>query len=340
MPAEARGHVRKLPSGKWQLRYYDRKGVRHSGGAFPSKSQAWAHYRDVVEPELNGRVVRRDLTLTQLTDTFLERHGKVRSPRTVRTLRERMRRPLDKFGDVALVDLERMTDEVADFVAGLPERWRHPVVLAFRQTLDAGIRYGYVTSNPAKLAGPNPQPTPRPIRVYTPTELKCICAELDELGSAVVQFAAATGLRPAEWAGVERRDVDRKRRVLTVRGTKTLRSRREVPLTSEALAALDSVSRRLDSPFVFAAKRGGPFDFENFRRRDWHAAIESAGIARPARIYDLRSTFISTALARGLTVFETARIAGTSTRMIELHYGALLDTAHDSLLERLEGLGH
>src|SRR5687767_15151369 len=28
MPAEARGHVRKLPSGKWQLRCYDRKGPR------------------------------------------------------------------------------------------------------------------------------------------------------------------------------------------------------------------------------------------------------------------------------------------------------------------------
>ena len=30
---------------------------------------------------------------------------------------------------------------------------------------------------------------------------------------------------------------------------------------------------------------------------------------KPARIYDLCSTFISNALARGLTVFETARIA-------------------------------
>jgi hypothetical protein len=52
------------------------------------------------------------------------------------------------------------------------------------------------------------------------------------------------------------------------------------------------------------------------------------------------STVISNALARGLTVFETARIAGTSTRMIEIHHGALLDAAHDSLLERLEGSGH
>lgn len=61
--------------------------------------------------------------------------------------------------------------------------------------------------------------------------------------------------------------------------------------------------------------------------------------SKPARIYDLRSTFISNALARGLTVFETARIAGTSVAMIEAHYGALLDTAHDSLLERLDATG-
>ena len=45
MPAEARGHVRKLPSGLWQLRYYDRDGMRRSGGAFPSKSAALSHYR-------------------------------------------------------------------------------------------------------------------------------------------------------------------------------------------------------------------------------------------------------------------------------------------------------
>jgi hypothetical protein len=64
----------------------------------------------------------------------------------------------------------------------------------------------------------------------------------------------------------------------------------------------------------------------------------SAGIATPARIYDLRSTFISNALANGLTVFETACVAGTSVKMIERHYGALLDSAHESLLERLDAV--
>jgi hypothetical protein len=54
--------------------------------------------------------------------------------------------------------------------------------------------------------------------------------------------------------------------------------------------------------------------------------------------HDLRSTFASNALAAGITVYELARIMGTSVGMIEAHYGTLLDTAHDSLLDRLDAL--
>jgi integrase len=124
--------------------------------------------------------------------------------------------------------------------------------------------------------------------------------------------------------------------VVDVKGTKTRASRREVPLTTAALAALDSLPARLDSPYVFTGPKRGPFDVHNFRRRAWGPAIESAGITKPARIYDLRSTFISHALASGLTIFEVSRIAGTSSAMVESRYGRLLDSARESLLERLE----
>ena len=59
----------------------------------------------------------------------------------------------------------------------------------------------------------------------------------------------------------------------------------------------------------------------------------------PLALFARVATFISNALARGFTVFETARIAGTSVAMIDAHYGALLDTAHDSLLEHLDVTG-
>ena len=80
----------------------------------------------------------------------------------------------------------------------------------------------------------------------------------------------------------------------------------------------------------------GPFDVANFRRREWGPAIDAAGIAKPARIYDLRSTFASNALAAGIMMFELARIMDTSAKMIEQHYGTLIDTAHDAILQRLE----
>lgn len=297
-------------------------------------------HRDEIEPGLTGRPSpRRDLTFAELVETFLERHGKVTTPRTIRTLRERLRRPLKTFGEVPLADLEGMSDDVAAFVLTLPDRFRHPVMLSFRQALEAGIRYGYMTRNPAKMVGPNPTPPPRAVRVFTPEELASVTEELDGRGAAAARFAAATGLRPSEWANLERRDVDRTRSTITVRGTKTLRSRREVPLTKAALDALGTLPARIDSQYLFAAKRGGPFDVENFRKREWGPAVGAAGIATPARLYDLRSTFASNALAAGLTVYELARVMGTSVRMIELHYGALLDTAHASLLQRLEAFG-
>ena len=35
-------------------------------------------------------------------------------------------------------------------------------------------------------------------------------------------------------------------------------------------------------------------------------------------------------------MFELARIMGTSVKLIEQHYGTLIDTAHDAILSRLD----
>jgi integrase len=96
-------------------------------------------------------------------------------------------------------------------------------------------------------------PAPREIRVYTPDELKGLADELGQVEAAAVKFAAATGLRPAEWASIERRDVDKARKVVRVNGTKTIRSSREVPLTQAALDALEQVA--LASTAVTGSRR-------------------------------------------------------------------------------------
>jgi integrase len=186
------------------------------------------------------------------------------------------------------------------------------------------------------------------VRAFERHEVDAIAAELAPERRAIPLFAAATGLRPEEWQALERRDVDRGGRILHVRRTvssgevvdlgKTKRSRRQIPLTGRALDALDLVPPRLDTPLLFPADRGGVINLDNFRRREWHPAVEAAGIPTPARIYDLRSTFASDALAAGVGIHALARVMGTSTTMIERHYGTLLDGAMESIAGRLDAL--
>jgi hypothetical protein len=84
--------------------------------------------------------------------------------------------------------------------------------------------------------------------------------------------------------------------------------------------------------------RGGLLNIDTFRRRVWAPAIEAAGVRTPARIYDMRSTFASNALSVGVSLFELARIMGTSVQMIERSYGALLDGAAADIARRLDTL--
>jgi integrase len=116
---------------------------------------------------------------------------------------------------------------------------------------------------------------------------------------------------------------------------KTAGSVREVPLSNRAWMALDSLPPRVDTRLVFPGPRGNHVNLRNFRRREWHPALDAAGV-EPRRIYDLRSTFASQALAAGVSVFELARIMGTSVRMIERHYGALLQGSGDAIRGKLD----
>ena len=81
-------------------------------------------------------------------------------------------------------------------------------------------------------------------------EVEAVAVELGPRFGPIAIFAAGTGLRPEEWIALERRDVDREARVVTVERVysqgvlkepkKSSRQRRRVPLRQCVLDALDT----------------------------------------------------------------------------------------------------
>ena len=93
--------------------------------------------------------------------------------------------------------------------------------------------------------------------------------------------------------------------------------------------------RRIDTRLVFTSPRGGAIDMHNVARRDWHPALEAAGVSR-RRVYDLRHSFASNALAAGISLYELSRYMGASVRVLEMHYAHLVRDAEEIARAKLD----
>ena len=249
MPAAQRGQIYRTSTG-YGIRWYDESGKRRRRSGFKSRSEARQWYEDVERRRMRGDIARpAQMTFAELVERYLRAHGVGREGSTMTTLRQRLSHSVVAFGELKLSELERMTVEIAEWRTTLPERSRYGIVQALRQTLEAGVRWGLMARNPAKLAGSNPQPRQPEIEPFTRIEVDRLAIELGPWG-AVALFAGETGLRPSEWIALEWRDVSRADGVTVVQRTfsrgrlksygKTERSRRRVPLSTRAVDALDS----------------------------------------------------------------------------------------------------
>ncbi|MGZ6637862.1 MAG: tyrosine-type recombinase/integrase [Solirubrobacteraceae bacterium] len=341
MPRRTTGSVYSAAGG-YGIRWPENGQRPHQAG-FKTKTEARQWFAENVAPRLKRRGPSADITFEAFCVEYLDRWGVDVSGRTRSTVEEWLAPARERFGRWTLGELEGAANDVSRWRSKLPtEHARYKHTRALRQVLEAAKRWGYIAHNPAAEAGSNPQPRGEEIQPFAPEEVDAIVAELAPRDAGIVLFAAETGLRTNEWTACERRDVDRHNPAIAIarrfaEGVLTpypKTSRRRVPLTPRALAGLDMLPARLDTPILFAGEQGGHLNLNNWRNRIWYPALEAAGIERRGP-YELRHTFATEALAAGVSIFRLSRLMGTSVEIIDRHYGHLVRDDEDHVRELL-----
>jgi integrase len=330
----------------WAYRYRlgGRDSKRVQRGGFVSERDAAEALERELERLRRERRLARSLTLAELVEAYLAQHDV--EPVTIEKLRWLLGKALAAFGERPVSEIR--SEEIAAWRIALSPGYRFDATQALRQVLARAMVWGMLDANPAKLGVDNPSPRRREQRPFESwAELDAVSANLASRHRPMVIFAAATGLRPAEWIALEWRDIDVEARVVYVHRSftkgrlkypKTETSRRAVPLQTIALEAIKQQPSSGQSALVFPAERGGYLDLHNFRNREWKPAQIAAGIEPLRRIYDLRHTFATFALRAGISTFDLSRYMGASLTMIDRHYGHLARDGREHAVRLLDEL--
>jgi len=206
----------------------------------------------------------------------------------------------------------------------------------------------------------------------TGPQIEALADRLDEQHpyGLLVRFAAYTGLRAAEMAGLRVRDVNLKAAHVEVRrslqhmsgewvaGTpKSARSTRNVPLVNRALVAelraylMEHPNSGDPDALLWPGRAVGGthrpdwsrvFDVASFRRNYLRPALAAAGLGE-MRFHDLRHTFASLMLAAGFPPYEVSRWLGhanlATTDSIYAHLYPSDYTAHQDRFEAFAARG-
>ena len=130
-----------------------------------------------------------------------------------------------------------------------------------------------------------------------------------------------TGIRPGELAGCDVSDFDKITGTLTIRISKT--EARTVPLSTAAIEHFKTATKgRIGAAPLIPDTFGNRWNKDAWKK-PFKAAVKAAGLPDKTVIYTLRHCAITELIAGGMDSHLVAKIAGTSTAMIDSNYGHL-----------------
>lgn len=315
---------------------------------------------------LDGAYVRSGVTFRHACDERLRylEHDRQRKLSTLRDYRLVIDHDLiAHFGadtpieDITTADVEQLKDELLERVS---HRTAQKVLVIMHGIMGRAKRKGWIKANPCEDAERVTLTASDDFHVLEPEQVFAIArAAADPVMGAVFTVGAFTGLRcPGELTALRWEHVDFANRIVHVlrnftrgaEGTTKGKRRRSVPLSDQAMVALDELSRRehytAPSDLVFCAAIGDRLSGDAIREA-FYAAVDAAGLGHlrylepptndtpgvlredPIIPYDLRHTFGSLAVRKAPLSDVQAWMGHqhVSTTMRYVHYVPQHDAA-------------
>jgi len=141
-----------------------------------------------------------------------------------------------------------------------------------------------------------------------------------------------TSARPGELAKIAVSHFDKHQRTVALSGKTDFRI---VTLSTAAAKFFEEQAKgKIGNAPLFATALGDAWNKDSWKG-PFRAAVKAAGLPPTIVMYSLRHTAISEMIAAGMDSFVVARLAGTSSAMIDKHYGHL---KHDTTRARLDAV--
>lgn len=357
--------VKKLPSGKYQAAYRDSQKRERSAGTFQHKERA-RKAAEVAEAKARGTYWRDGDAGKRKWGAWADEEwlpSRVTAMSTAKADRLRLENHLrPKWGDVPLVaitrtDVKRWAVELRAEGMG-PETVRRCVHL-LSASLVAAMDAEVIEVNPAARLKLPTGGTDKE-RYLTRGEYAVLRSHMPTPNDVlIVDLLVNTGLRWGELAGLHRARVDTARQMIRVVETwdeesqrmkaypKGKRSR-DVPLIAELAAQIDSMTfegtdcgrphdgGRCPGPLLVTSSTGQPLRNSNWTPRAWAPAVAAAGLGN-VRKHDLRHTYASWLLQKGVPLAEVGRLLGHVSAVTTQRYAHLAEVPSAAVLAALGG---
>lgn len=327
-----------LPSGKRQSVY---------GKTQREVQTKLAQLRREVEAGMHG-TTDGEQTFLAFAQSWYNLHRTL-GPKTLSNYRSMLRHHFDGIGHLPLTKLTPVAiqQHYAKKLAIRSSTTVHHLHGFFHVVLENAVKLGILPRNPADHVDAPPLDVEE-FQALSEEQVQTLIAALrDDPYEAAYVVALSTGLREAELLGLTWEDIDWNRRLIrmgqtlklidgvySLHKTKNPHSRRTIPLPDYAASVLmrwrarQAEERDLmgtawgeDFGLVFTTPAGRPVHRDSLLRH-FRAVLHRVGLPEGTRIHDLRHTFATLLLERGVHVKVVSELLGHSNIEITLRvYG-------------------